>query len=357
MGKVQDLGRKLHKLIGEIQRYGVLLTPVSILLVYLGYKSQTYNTAWTAISSARQSTVDGGRREALTYLRENGRSLQGASLSHSLLSYVELKKADLNRSELINADLFAADLRDASLWGAHMKDANLQFAQLQGANLLYADLRCADLRGAHLEMLETGSTVSKTGSTILQNAKLQSAHLEGADLRGANMIGANLKHADLSLYKDRFTEHYLPSPEGETCNRHSTGLMDLVLENHRTEPSAKRICDWTREHPTPNQHIELPKSFSCPVSPENPAADLTDAILTDAILTDAILTDANLTNANLTGADLTGTKLARTKLTNANLTGAAGTTADQITSAAYLCNTILPDGTRSYRDCPKRGQK
>lgn len=331
--------QKVHEGIGKFERYGVLITTISVVVAVISYcslrearKQQAYSIAWTAISSAGNATVDGGRRQALTYLKDKG-SLQGAPLANSLLSYEDLMAADLNRSSMENADLFGADLRDASIWGGRMKNANLQFAQLQGANLLYAELTCADLRGAHLERLLPRSKGSDSGNTILQQARLELAHLEGADLTGANLIKADLKNAHLEAYQDIFT--------GAECERDSKGLMEIVVKNAGSEPSAEEICEWASKHPTQDASIKLPKAFSCAGTPQKPATDLTEA---------------DLTGATLRGANLKGTNLTRAKLRDADLTGAEGTTADQINGALYVCNTTMPDGTKSYRDCPEYRQ-
>ena len=70
--------------------------------------------------------------------------------------------------------------------------------------------------------------------------------------------------------------------------------------------------------------------------------NLTGANLSYSSLAEALLTDADLRNANLTGAYLIATDL-----TGANLTGAIG--ADW--TYAFVCDTTLPDGTVSNRNC------
>lgn len=71
-------------------------------------------------------------------------------------------------------------------------------------------------------------------------------------------------------------------------------------------------------------------------------ADLRGADLSRASLVFAVLVDARLDGADLTGADLE----------QANLAGASGVTQAQIDAAGFLCQTILPDGRLSERDCP-----
>jgi uncharacterized protein YjbI with pentapeptide repeats len=103
-------------------------------------------------------------------------------------------------------------------------------------------------------------------------------------------------------------------------------------------------------------------------------ANLENADLYDANLAHADLSDADLTGADLHGADLHGANLARAKLagaqlayanlggadlTDADLTGAVLTATDLFGirystlpwDDAYLCATILPDGTLANPGC------
>lgn len=94
-------------------------------------------------------------------------------------------------------------------------------------------------------------------------------------------------------------------------------------------------------------------------------ANLSRATLSNAKLQRAILVRANLSGADLGGADLSGAFLVRTNLRGANLRGAnlrnANLNEANLNSAnldgtdisqAFLCNTIMPDGSVENRDCP-----
>jgi uncharacterized protein YjbI with pentapeptide repeats len=61
-------------------------------------------------------------------------------------------------------------------------------------------------------------------------------------------------------------------------------------------------------------------------------------------LTKADLRDAYLANADLSGADLNGANLSSAVLREANLDFADFTN-------AKLCNTVMPDGQRIFKDC------
>ena len=83
-------------------------------------------------------------------------------------------------------------------------------------------------------------------------------------------------------------------------------------------------------------------------------ANLSNALLVQADLSGAALFHANLCNANLLyanlrGADLTGADLTGADLTGADLTGCL--IRGSFDRETRLCQTILPDGKVSNRDC------
>jgi hypothetical protein len=137
--------------------------------------------AWGLIYTARGSSEDGGRQNALRDLFGDGVSLAGAPLSGANLVRLELPEADLYKADLSGADLFGADLSGANLFGAN----------LSGVSLIIADLSEADLRAANL----SGSYIS--GANLL-SANLSAASLFGANLSGANLTKANLTNAILT---------------------------------------------------------------------------------------------------------------------------------------------------------------
>jgi uncharacterized protein YjbI with pentapeptide repeats len=73
--------------------------------------------------------------------------------------------------------------------------------------------------------------------------------------------------------------------------------------------------------------------------------------LTGANLTEANLGDCTLTEANLTGANLTRANLYRTYLYSDSRSWSRITEADL--PNATLCSTIMGDGHKGFRDCPK----
>lgn len=79
-------------------------------------------------------------------------------------------------------------------------------------------------------------------------------------------------------------------------------------------------------------------------------ANLYESDLREANLFKTDLRNANLYRADLTGANLFGADLAGANLFGANLTGANVIKAN--VEEALLCNTTMPDGNLSNRDCP-----
>ena len=73
-------------------------------------------------------------------------------------------------------------------------------------------------------------------------------------------------------------------------------------------------------------------------------ANFYEADLQEVNLNGAILHHANLRRSNLSGADLSGAMLFRADLFGANLTNAN-------LEGAKFCNTILPLGSISIKDC------
>lgn len=79
------------------------------------------------------------------------------------------------------------------------------------------------------------------------------------------------------------------------------------------------------------------------------ASDLREVDLTGANLTDTDIGDSDLTEAKLVGADLTGAKLKDANLSRTDFTGA--TVSNGQLMAAYLCGTIMPNGSKNNSGC------
>lgn len=80
------------------------------------------------------------------------------------------------------------------------------------------------------------------------------------------------------------------------------------------------------------------------------STDFHKAYLAEAQLAGTILWNADLSEANLTGANLREARLEGAKLNGAKLDSNSLKT-------VFLCNTTMPDGTKSDRDCDKLKQR
>jgi uncharacterized protein YjbI with pentapeptide repeats len=229
----------------EVLEFAGRASVLIALIVWISEASdrekQSHYRAWELINSARGSTGDGGRRDALQDLNKDGVVLSAAPLANAYLSAVQLPNASL-----INADLTRADLTKADLTRAKLSGTKLTEAKLSGAKLTEADLAGADLRGADLSITYlmrrtdlrgdlsitylmvradlSGANLTDanlTGATLFR-ADLRGADLRGADLTRAKMSGADLRGADLTGAK--MSDTYLI---GTYLNGNSLGGADL----------------------------------------------------------------------------------------------------------------------------------
>jgi hypothetical protein len=173
---------------------------------------QKHYRAWELINSARGSTGDGGRRDALQDLNEDKVSLIAAPLAKAYLAAVQLPSA-----KLIGADLTEAILTNANLIGAILTNANLAEAELIGATLTRANLTNSNLFNTNL----FGTDLSEADLT---GANLVRANLTGADLTGAKLIATDLTEANLVRAKLVGTNLAIfcrtRMPDGTVNNRH-----------------------------------------------------------------------------------------------------------------------------------------
>jgi uncharacterized protein YjbI with pentapeptide repeats len=182
------------------------------------------------------------------------------------------------------------------LHNAHLQNADLYKVSLQAANLYRANLKQTNLQSANLRQ-------ANLYRANLQQASLQAAQLQQAFLPEANLQQANLYHANLQ------------QAELQRANLKQAGLQHVNFQAANLQ-----------------------------------GANLQDAFLPDANLQDANLKQTNLYGAFLPGANLHGANLQQANLHHANLHNAIGLT-DQQLQQAKLCQTVLPDGSISDRDC------
>ncbi len=155
--------------------------------------------AWELINSARGSSGDGGRINALQDLNEDGVSLAAAPLEKAYLRGVRLPGADLRGANLSEADLTGADLRDANLFEADLNGATLTATDLSDAQLSKANLAGADLSGdAVLRRVSKEWKQKVVDPANLTRAVLSFTMLDGARFTGAKLTGTDLDYVDFT---------------------------------------------------------------------------------------------------------------------------------------------------------------
>jgi uncharacterized protein YjbI with pentapeptide repeats len=217
-----------------------------------------------------------------------------------------LHQARMSKANLIKADLSFAKLSFAKLSGANLFSADLSGAILNGADLIYADLSGANLSKANIS------------GTILFETNLKGSDLNNADLSHANLKGSDLDNADLSMAN--LSKANISGVNLSGANLSGANLIKADLY------SAALI-----------------------------GADLREADLTKANLIGASFNNANLKDATLIGAKFNGPKVSWNP-DIANLYDAETLSKIALQAGLFgakLCNTTLPDGTVSNRDCGK----
>ena len=176
-------------------RCTVLVVAIFWVLEADNRAKERHYRAWDLINSARGSTGDGGRINALQDLNKDRVSLAAAPLEQAYLAGVDLQGATLEYANLQGVQALA-NLQDANLRLANLERAILMGANLQGANLWRANLRVVNLLDANLQGADLQDADLQNANLGLAN--LRDAHLQSADLQGANLGHANLQGAKTS---------------------------------------------------------------------------------------------------------------------------------------------------------------
>lgn len=116
----------------------------------------------------------------------NGLDLRGLTFDKSLAG-----------ANLKGTDLSFSDLRRADLTGAHLEGANLSFSQLDGARLrnIFTD-GTTSFHGVHAA--GTDFTGARLARSDFGWANLSNSNFTGADATGANLVSVDLRNAALS---------------------------------------------------------------------------------------------------------------------------------------------------------------
>ncbi len=181
---------------------------------------------------------------------------------------------------------------------------------------------------------------------------LQGANLRWMNIRGVNLQGANLRKADMGALHG--TDLSGANLSGATLN--GLGLVDVDLRGANLENAI--IVPVTMGNAKIDRTTKIGYKFRLVWEIFNHGAEGKD--LRGVDLRGAFLFNANLRGANLEGADLRGIYLRGADLSNANLryanedwTPSPGL-ANSGSISAYLCNTTLPNGTVSMRNCKQQ---
>ncbi|MGF7213789.1 hypothetical protein GGE65_008439 [Skermanella aerolata] len=205
-------GLAIFEILEFIGRASVLIAVILWFWEAENRKKQKHYRAWELINSARGSTGDGGRRNALQDLNNDGVSLAAVPLANAYLYDVQLPKAFLLDADLSGAELFGADLSMAFLSRANMTKAKLFDANLSGAELSLVNLSEADLTGADLSR----------------------ANLSGATLEGASLFRTNLSETHLN--KVSLLKTSLSMTNLENAKFCKTTMPDGTLNNRDCPP-------------------------------------------------------------------------------------------------------------------------
>jgi uncharacterized protein YjbI with pentapeptide repeats len=189
-----------------------------------------------------------------------------------------------------------------------------------------------------VQVLAKTDPLIRLESADLAGTTLNGVHLQGSDLRKANLTGADLGGADLR--ETDLREATLTGANLETAYLNRADLAGASLE--KADLHRARLV-WARLLTASLQQANLSRTYLN-------QANLRGANLSGADLTEADLSGADLSGANLTGATLLSVHLDKTNLSGANLTGA---TLNSKLVGGYLCQTTMPDGLVSDRDCKK----
>ncbi|WP_271270243.1 pentapeptide repeat-containing protein [Aliamphritea hakodatensis] len=178
----------LTRIFNSISSFLLILTLIAFNSDREARKEDRIVAGWQLL--AIDSPGSSGKTEALEFLHQEGKSLEGIDLSVDneqagvYLDGVLLPKADLFQANLTRASLRGANLTEAILFGANLSKANLRGANLTEATLSKANLSEVDLTWAILTGVD------------LTSANLRSANLFEADLRFAKLTCQELTNAE-----------------------------------------------------------------------------------------------------------------------------------------------------------------
>lgn len=319
--------------------------------------------AWQILTDPdlKDQASNGGRKQALENLNNQGIDLSGIIMNKVILNEVFLKNARLRQAEFNEAILGFANLEASVLFEAHLKSANLHSANLSFADIEQSDLESATLLYANLRNIEFDNVNLKKvkfDHANLRDSKWVDSKIAGATFNGANLINSDLVEiGDIPNHppdqfktiiyneKTQFPKNFdrskiqccyvasgskLRGVDLQRTDLSHLNIQTIHLENvdlrhsnlSDTNLSRAIIINTKFEHSLYNDKTRFPEEFN-PRKQRmykiEPRANLEKANLLGRDLSGANLAKANLRNANLEGADFSSANLQGADLRGSNL--------------------------------------
>ena len=181
--------------IKKIATFGLAITVIATVSGLSGAERQKYFQAWQVINTANTQSGNGGRNEALEYLKQDklGWDLFAPKCQKdkSCLVGVKIEQANLNKVNLEEADLTSSEFRETSFRQAKLNKAILNYSNLNGAN--FED---AELKDVQFDKVSLIKKLSKEGYPMY--VKFNNAHLENASFEEARLNGVKFTNAKLT---------------------------------------------------------------------------------------------------------------------------------------------------------------
>jgi serine/threonine protein kinase len=272
----------------------VILLGVPMIVFGISYWGQQLliKRHWQTLEAQKELYHSDDRNTALERLNEAKQPLNNIDLSNRSLVRVSLPEANLQ-----GANLSGSDLTDSYLGGANLARANLQKAYMGNSNTYYNGtsmykINFADANLSQVRMQNIGFDSSDFSRANLTESNFDSATFQNAKFLHTNLTGAQLANAKM-----------------KSANLSHADLTGVNLN----------------------------------------AAELANAIIQFANFQDAQLIQANFDSADLQGTDFSKAQLKESSFWKANLKDAV-IQPEQL-KTIILCETILPNGEMSDRDC------
>ena len=312
---------------------------------------QKHFQAWQVINSAIGEKTEGGRRDAIDDLYEDGIPLTGLNLKGAFLPGLQLPTKCFSlwrwfevpaffckkfsfltvslEAKLSEADFQEARLSRANFQGADLSDANFQGADLSGAQFQRANLSRANFQQSKTILLEANFQKARLLETEFPNAILSETDFRTAELSDSNFQGAIL--LDSNFQEAALSNSNFQRAELLRANFRSADLSNVNFQRaHLSNSTFQRA-------------ILLDSNFQ--------GADLSNVNFQGAKLQ-----GINLQKANLSGVNFQGAELLQTNLSQANLSGIDFRNArlrEHRYEEAIFCETIMPDGVKDNSGCDR----